>query len=99
MSVGLGVLWHDRLLLCEKFAQDHEGRSATARYQPAPAAEKKVGKPRRAKDSDAEEEEEEGRQEGRRLRPRKKAAAEEEIKVAGYLNLAADRSTTLTDSP
>ena len=67
---------------------------------PAAAAEKKVEKAKKkAKDSDAEEEEEEEEKGDKKekVETKEEAAAEEEIKVAGYLNLAADMFHNFTD--
>jgi len=96
MSVGLGVLSGMIAFLCvEKFVRIMKGGHGHSHGPPAPAAEKKVEK---AKDSDAEEEEkEEEKGDKEKVETKEEAAAEEEIKVAGYLNLAADMFHNFTD--
>lgn len=102
MSVGLGVLSGMIAFLCvEKFVRIMKGGHGHSHGPPAPAAEKKVEKPKeKAKDSDAEEEEKEeekGDKNEKKVEAAEEAAPEEEIKVAGYLNLAADMFHNFTD--
>lgn len=95
MTVGLGVLAGLVAFLCvEKFVRimkgGHGHSHGPAAPAPAPVEAKKVEK-KKAKDSDAEEEEAEGDDQDEAPEP------VAEIKVAGFLNLAADCFHNFTD--
>lgn len=99
LSVGLGVLCGIVAFLCvEKFVRIMKGGHGHSHGPPAPAPVEKIKeKPqKKAKDSDAEEEEEEKDEKTVDQAP---AIVDEEpeVKVAGYLNLAADFFHNFTD--
>merc|ERR1711971_677455 len=104
MSVGLGVLGGIVAFLCvEKFVRIMKGGHGHSHGPPpAPAVEEKKPeaskKKKKAKESDGEEEEEDKKEESK---VEKKEEEEEdaggEIKVAGFLNLAADCFHNFTD--
>jgi len=104
MSVGLGVLSGIVAFLCvEKFVRIMKGGHGHSHEMPAPAkveekAVKKAEK-KKAKKSDDEEEDEVEEEKAVEEKKSESPAAEEEpeIKVAGFLNLAADCFHNFTD--
>ena len=104
MSVGLGVLSGIVAFLCvEKFVRIMKGgHSHSHTIKPAEKPEEKPAKEKKkkAKDSDAEEEENENDKEEEKAAEKKAddtSDDSEEIKVAGFLNLAADMFHNFTD--
>lgn len=104
MSVGLGVLSGIVAFLCvEKFVRIMKGGHGHSHEMPAPAKveEKSVKKAekKKAKKSDDEEEDEVEEEKAVEEKKSESPAAEEEpeIKVAGFLNLAADCFHNFTD--
>merc|ERR1719219_1631756 len=99
MSVGLGVLSGIVAFLCvEKFVRIMKGgHSHSHNVKPAekPAKAKKEKK-KKAKDSDGEEENDK-EEEKETEKEAESADDSEEIKVAGFLNLAADMFHNFTD--
>jgi zinc transporter 7 len=101
MSVGLGVLGGIVAFLCvEKFVRIMKGGHGHSHGPPpAPVEDKKAEaskKKKKAKDSDGEEEEEE-KKEDEKEDSKVEEDAGGEIKVAGFLNLAADCFHNFTD--
>merc|ERR1719278_490458 len=101
MSVGLGVLGGIVAFLCvEKFVRIMKGGHGHSHGPPpAPVEEKKPEaskKKKKAKESDDDEEEEEEKKEDSKVE-KKEEEAGGEIKVAGFLNLAADCFHNFTD--
>ena len=106
MSVGLGVLSGIVAFLCvEKFVRIMKGgHGHSHNIKPAEKTEEKPAKEKKekkkAKDSDAEEESEEKEEKEKEAAVEKEADSSddvEEIKVAGFLNLAADMFHNFTD--
>jgi len=103
MSVGLGVLGGIVAFLCvEKLVRIMKGGHSHSHSAPAPAVEEKKPEPpkkKKAKESDGEEEEEE--KDKKAVKEEEKKEVEEvtggDIKVAGFLNLAADCFHNFTD--
>lgn len=103
MSVGLGVLGGIVAFLCvEKLVRIMKGGHSHSHSAPAPAVEEKKPEPpkkKKAKESDGEEEEEE--KDKKAVNEEEKKEVEEvtggDIKVAGFLNLAADCFHNFTD--
>jgi len=99
LSVGLGVLSGIVAFLCvEKFVRIMKGGHGHSHGPPVPAPVEKVKEKsqKKAKDSDAEEEEEEKEENGDEV-VEQTPDEEPEVKVAGYLNLAADGFHNFTD--
>jgi len=102
MSVGLGVLGGIVAFLCvEKFVRIMKGGHGHSHGPaPAPVEEKKAEPPKKkkAKESDEEEEEEETEKDSKVEKPlSEEKEAGGDIKVAGFLNLAADCFHNFTD--
>lgn len=105
LSVGLGVLSGIVAFLCvEKFVRIMKGgHSHSHTIKPAEKTEEKPAKAKKekkkkAKDSDAEEEEKEDKEEEKVVEKTEESGDDsEEIKVAGFLNLAADMFHNFTD--
>lgn len=111
MSVGLGVLSGILAFLCvEKVVRIMKGgHSHSHNIKPADKTEDKPvkEKKKKAKDSEGEEEDGESEKKGKEKEKKKEKASEkeesgssddsEEIKVAGFLNLAADMFHNFTD--
>jgi len=103
MSVGLGVLGGIVAFLCvEKLVRIMKGGHSHSHSAPAPAVEEKKPEPpkkKKAKESDGEEDEEE--KDKKAVKEEEKKEVEEvtggDIKVAGFLNLAADCFHNFTD--
>lgn len=100
LSVGLGVLSGIVAFLCvEKFVRIMKGGHGHSHGPPVPApasVEKVKEKPqKKAKGSDAEEEDEKEENGGKAVE--ETPDEEPEVKVAGYLNLAADGFHNFTD--
>merc|ERR1712223_543386 len=103
MSVGLGVLGGIVAFLCvEKLVRIMKGGHSHSHSAPAPAVEEKKPEPpkkKKAKESDGEEEKEE--KDKKAVKEEEKKEVEEvtggDIKVAGFLNLAADCFHNFTD--
>jgi len=105
MSVGLGVLGGIVAFLCvEKLVRIMKGGHSHSHSAPAPAVEEKKPEPpkkKKAKESDGEEEEKEEEKDKKAVKEEEKKEVEEvtggDIKVAGFLNLAADCFHNFTD--
>jgi len=105
MSVGLGVLGGIVAFLCvEKLVRIMKGGHSHSHSAPAPAVEEKKPEPpkkKKAKESDGEEEEKEEEKGKKAVKEEEKKEVEEvtggDIKVAGFLNLAADCFHNFTD--
>jgi len=105
MSVGLGVLGGIVAFLCvEKLVRIMKGGHSHSHSAPAPAVEEKKPEPpkkKKAKESDGEEEEKEEEKGKKAVNEEEKKEVEEvtggDIKVAGFLNLAADCFHNFTD--
>jgi len=99
LTVGLGVLSGIVAFLCvEKFVRIMKGGHGHSHAQATPSQpEEKKSETKKAKDSDAEEEEDEKKDE-KISKPADETVEEaSEIKVAGFLNLAADCFHNFTD--
>jgi len=106
MSVGLGVLSGILAFLCvEKLVRIMKGGHSHSHSHTAKPAEKKEEKPakekKKAKDSDGEDESKESEKKSEDKKETEKAdeteSPDDEIKVAGFLNLAADMFHNFTD--
>merc|ERR1719445_3015038 len=100
MSVGLGVLGGIVAFLCvEKLVRIMKGGHSHSHSAPAPAVEEKKPEPpkkKKAKESDGEEEEKE-EEKGKKAVKDEEEVTGGDIKVAGFLNLAADCFHNFTD--
>merc|ERR1711992_31785 len=100
MSVGLGVLGGIVAFLCvEKLVRIMKGGHSHSHSAPAPAVEEKKPEPpkkKKAKESDGEEEEKE-EEKGKKAVKEVEEVTGGDIKVAGFLNLAADCFHNFTD--